>query len=128
MKTFAYIVDNLVANVAKFDNSATPDTGWIDVTGIDCGVGWPIVAGVPLVPPTKWHTVTITNDGWELTPENEAAKIAAETPPTNDEIYDQTIQTQRLLKAVVLSLNDGTFIPGANIGNAALKAIILANM
>ena len=128
MQTFAMIENNLVVNMAKFDDLSTPPVGWIDVTSIDCAIGWPIVGGVPLAPPSNWHTVNATNDGWELTPENEAARDAAETPPTNDEIYDQTIQTQRLLKAVVLSLNDGTFVPGANIGNAALKAIILAKM
>ena len=130
MQTFAMIENNLVINMAKFDDLATPPTGWIDVTGIDCGIGWPVVTGVPLVPPTRWHTVTITNDGWEITPENQALKdeAEAEASPTNDEIYDATVQNQKLLKAVVLSLNDGTFVPGANISNSALKAIITAKM
>lgn len=50
------------------------------------------------------------------------------TPPTNDEIYDQVIQAQKVLKAVVLSINDGTFVPGAGVTGAVLKAIIKANM
>ncbi len=49
-------------------------------------------------------------------------------PPTDDEIYDAVIQNQKVLKAVVLSLNDGTLVPGANKTGADLKAIVKANM
>ncbi len=49
-------------------------------------------------------------------------------PPTNDEIYDQVIKNQKVLKAVVLSINDGTLVPGANVSNAALKTTVRANM
>ena len=49
-------------------------------------------------------------------------------PPTTDEIYDAVIQNQKVLKAIVLSLNDGTLVPGANVSNATLKAIVKANM
>ena len=49
-------------------------------------------------------------------------------PPTNDEIYDLAIQNQKVLKAVVLSINDGTLVPGANVSNAALKTTVKANM
>jgi len=128
MQKFAEITDNLITNIANFQDGATLPTGWIDITGNDGGIGWPIVGGVPEAPPSKWHTVNATNDGWEITPENQALKDEEETPLTNDEIYDLTVQNQKLLKAVVLSLNDGTFVPGANISNAALKTIILANM
>lgn len=128
MKKFAYIVENLVANIAKFNDQASPPENWIDVSATACNIGWPIVGAVPLAPPSKWHTVNETNDGWEITAENQALKDIEEAVPTNEEIYDATIQTQKLLKAVVLSLNDGTFVPGAAISNSALKAIILANM
>lgn len=125
---FAQVDDNLTVNIAKFQDGATPPSGWIDVTGIECGIGWPVVAGAPITQPTKWHTVNATHDGWEITPENQALKDAEEAVPTNEEIYDATVQNQKLLKAVVLSLNDGTFVPGANISNSALKAIIVAKM
>lgn len=49
-------------------------------------------------------------------------------PPTNDDIYNLTIQNQKVLKAIVLSINDGTLVPGAAVSNATLKAIIKANM
>lgn len=49
-------------------------------------------------------------------------------PPTNDEIYDNVIQREKVLNAIILSLNDGTLIPGANISNAAIKAVIRNNM
>ena len=56
------------------------------------------------------------------------AWIAPRPPPTLDEIYDRTIQTERVLKAVVLALNDGSFLPGLKKTNAQLKAIIKAKM
>ncbi len=49
-------------------------------------------------------------------------------PPTNDEIYDQVIQNQKVLKAVVLSINDGTLVPGADAAGGTLRSIIKANM
>lgn len=128
MLEFALIIDNLVNNMAKFQDGSTPPTNWIDVTGIECAIGWPVVGGIPLAPPSKWHTVTSTNDGWEITPENQALKDAEETPPTNEEVYDATVQNHKLLKAVVLSLNDGSFVPGANISNSALRSIIVQKM
>ena len=48
--------------------------------------------------------------------------------PSNDEIYDIAIKNQKVLKAVVLSINDGTLVPGANVSNAVLKATVKANM
>lgn len=52
----------------------------------------------------------------------------APTPPTLEEIYDQTLQNQQVLKAVVLALNDGTVVPGANVSNAVLKTAIKSKM
>lgn len=49
-------------------------------------------------------------------------------PPTNDEIYDQTLQNSALLKALVLCLNDGSIVPGANVTGAQLKSAIKAKM
>ena len=49
-------------------------------------------------------------------------------PPTLDEIYDQTILNQRVLKALALALNDGSFVPGSNVTNVQLKAIVKAKM
>ena len=49
-------------------------------------------------------------------------------PPILDEVYDNTLQNQQLLKALVLCLNDGSIVPGANVSNAALKAAIKAKM
>jgi len=49
-------------------------------------------------------------------------------PPTIDEVYDQTIQNQKVLKALALCLNDGSFVPGSNHTGAQLKAIVKAKM
>lgn len=52
----------------------------------------------------------------------------APPPPTNDEIYDQVLQNQRVFKAFVLAVNDGSIVPGANMTPAALKAAVKAHM
>ncbi len=49
-------------------------------------------------------------------------------PPTNDEIYDQVIQNQKVFKGYVLAVNDGSIVPGSNMTNAALKAAVKAKM
>lgn len=128
MQKFAHIIDNLVNNIAKFNDQATPPLNWIDVTGIESGIGWPIVDGVPLAPPSKWHTVTATNDGWEITPENQALKDLEEQGPTNEEIFDKSVQNFKMLKALVLALNDASFVPGSNYTNAQIKIIITDKM
>lgn len=125
---FAQVDDNLTVNIAKFQDGATPPSGWIDVTGIECGIGWPVVAGAPITQPTKWHTVNATHDGWEITPENQALKDAEEAVPTNEEIFDKTIQNFKLIKGIVLALNDGSFVPGSNYTNAQIKTIITDKM
>lgn len=48
--------------------------------------------------------------------------------PTLDEIYSQALQNSRVLKALVLCINDGSIVPGANASKAALKAAIKAKM
>lgn len=48
--------------------------------------------------------------------------------PTLDELYDDVMKNQRVLKALALCLNDGTIIPGANVSGAILKAAIKVRM
>lgn len=51
--------------------------------------------------------------------------VTAYVPPTqdeiNDEIYDQLTQQNKVLKALIMALNDGTFVPGSNYTNAQIK-------
>ena len=51
-------------------------------------------------------------------------------PPTNEEIYDQTMQNQKLLKAMVIALNKaGAFSPtGTVLSNPVLKTLIKGEM
>ena len=49
-------------------------------------------------------------------------------PPTNDEIYDQVIQNQKVFKGYVLAINDGSIVPGSNMTAAQLKAAVKAKM
>lgn len=76
MKKFAEVVDNLISNITTNNDEDSPDTGWIDVTGVPVDIGWPVVSGVPVVKPSRWHTVTAGNDAWEITTENQTLKDA----------------------------------------------------
>lgn len=67
------------------------------------------------------------SDGMEPS-EADVRAILSPTPPTLDQIYDDLILAQRLLKAVVLALNDGSLPVGTNKTGAQLKAIIKAKM
>jgi len=44
------------------------------------------------------------------------------------EQYDREIGSNKLIKAVVLALNDGSFIPGANASPSQIKAAIKAKL
>lgn len=54
--------------------------------------------------------------------------VEVSVPPTSSEIYDQTIQNSKVLKALVLAINDGTIVPGANVTPGALKTAIKSKM
>jgi len=54
--------------------------------------------------------------------------VDADFSPTKDEIYDQTLQNNALIRGIVKSINDGTLVTGAGKTGAQLKAIIKANM
>ncbi len=49
-------------------------------------------------------------------------------PPTNDEIYNQVIQNQTVLRAYMLAVNDGSIIPGGNMGVVQIRAAVKAKM
>ena len=68
---------------------------------------------------------------WLIDPVNKAVVINVLPPnpgPTNEEIYNQVMKNQKVLKAFVLCINDGSIIPGANMSNAALKTAIRDKM
>lgn len=103
----------LVVNVIDYptDLNGTVPPGMaapmLAVTGNDrVSPGWTYVNGVLMAPPPPPPPV----------------------PPTIDEIYDATILQQRVLKAIVLALNDGTLPIGQNLTAAQLKTIIKARM
>ncbi len=47
-------------------------------------------------------------------------------PPTQTEIYNQTLTNFKLIKNLVKALNDGSFVPGSNYTNDQMKDIILS--
>jgi len=87
------------------------------VTVVDVGSG-PVVANTsdPVFDPVA-DTVTVTR-----------TLEAAPPPPTNDEIYDEVLQNQKVFKAYVLAINDGSVVPGSGMSGAQLKAAVTAKM
>ncbi len=95
------------------------DVAFIDVAETPDQIAWPILPdGGDGSEQTS--RVNLTTKLLELNPSN--------LPPTNDEIYDQVIQNQKVLKAYILAVNDGSIMPGSNMGNAQLKAAVKAHM
>jgi len=80
-----------------------------------------------------WPTLPDGGDGSERTSRVNLSTFVLEPdldnlPPTKDEIYDEVIKTQRVFKAYVLAVDDGSIVPGSNMGGAALKAAVKAKM
>jgi hypothetical protein len=65
---------------------------------------------------------------WLLVPGNVPDPYVPLPPPTPDQIYAQELQAYRLLKAVVLCLNDGTLTVGTNLTPLQLKNIVRAKL
>ena len=45
-----------------------------------------------------------------------------------DSLYTRSLTNDRLFKALLISLNNGDFVPGRNLSGAAVKTIIKSNM
>ena len=85
-------------------------------------------------------TKLVNGERIKCTPEEEADIIAewdansqpktqAEIDAENDQmITDFISQNRNIMKAIVIALNKGTLIPGANVKPAELKAIIKAEL
>lgn len=95
---------------------------------LDDIAGWPVPDGNILVPETG-ETLEI---GGTVLAGVYAPPVRPLPPPlptlTLDQIYDAEMQTQRVLKAVVMALNDGSMPIGQNRTAAQLKAAIKAKM
>ena len=72
----------------------------------------------------------IHND-WLIDPDDMTVSVDVVPPdpgPTNDKIYDQVMQNEKVFKAFAICINNGTIVPGANVSNAALKTAVKAEM
>lgn len=60
---------------------------------------------------------------WLLTntPDPEVNPIVVNDNPTVDDVYDDLLLTNRIVKALIEALNDGTFVPGSNYTNQQIK-------
>jgi hypothetical protein len=77
----------------------------------------------------RGQQLTLWDDA-KLGPRPTQQQIDAAPPPPSalDQLYDQTLKTQRVLKALVLALNDGSLSVGSNLTSAQLRAAIKAKM
>ena len=103
---FALVFDGQVVQIETTQFDVAPTLSWVDI------------AGVSPAPEVGW-----SYDGTDFT-----APPPPPPPPTNDQIYDEVIQNQRVFKGYVLAVNDGSIVPGSNMTNAALKAAVKAKM
>lgn len=82
MKKIAIIEKNVVHNIARVGNIKNLPKDfpkdYIDVTEIICNIGDPVIDGMPVTKPDKWHTVKEDGSGWELTKKNKTVKDAQE--------------------------------------------------
>jgi len=76
---------------------------------------------------TKYHITDIGEAPpvWALYSE---PVIPLPPPPTLDELYDLELQSFNVLKALIIALNDGTFVPGSNYTAAEGKTRIKSKM
>ena len=101
----ALVFENLVVQIEAVEFPVAPALSWIDTIEITPvpEVGWSYDGVTFTAPPTS-------------------------SPPTNDQIYDQVIQSQKVFKAYILAINDGSIVPGSNMTGSALKAAVKAKM
>jgi len=64
----------------------------------------------------------------EVTVLADAPPTPAPVKPSNDEVYDQAIQNNRIIRALIKSINKGTLVTGGRVTGQELKAIIKAEM
>lgn len=104
---FAQVEDNLITNFAVYEDGETPPEGWIDVTGIFCDIGYPVVAGVPVERPSKFYTVNAAHDGWELTTEGDDKRKADNNGRVKNELSTIDVETVRCIREFLLLKFDG---------------------
>lgn len=77
------------------------------------------------------NSLTKAPDGSEeqLPEDNEEVQAILNPPDlTIEEIYDQSMKTNKALKAFILLLNDGSIEPGTNLSGSILKKKIADKM
>ena len=73
----AKIKDGFIVNISR---SKTVPAGCIDVTDIRCNIGNPVIDGVPIPEPSRYHTLSGLK--WIVTAENQTLKDDEETERT----------------------------------------------
>jgi len=104
---FAKVEDNLITNFATYPDGTEPPAGWIDVTGIFCDIGYPVVAGVPVERPSKFYTVNAAHDGWELTQDGDDKRKADNNGRVKNELATIDVETVRCMREFLLLKFDG---------------------
>lgn len=99
----------------------------VNVVELDEGSEWPPPAGCALRASTAADPGDSFN-GDALIKKPPPEPEPPPPPPTLDDIYDAVLKNERGFKALVLALNDGSFVPGSNRTPAQLRAIIKAKL
>ena len=94
----------------------------------DARLGGYIVNGHLNVPDNADNRLYKAVQKWIADGNTPDAADPAPAPPTTDEIYTEAIRSQRFLKALVLCLNDGSIVPGANVPPGQLRSAIKAKL
>ena len=102
----ALVLSGIVVQIKASQFPVAPELKWVDLKGITPS---------PQV-------------GWSYDGATFMAPAPPPPPPTNDKIYDQVIQNQKVFKGYVLAINAGTIVPGSNMTGAQLKAAVKAKM
>ena len=53
---------------------------------------------------------------------------APQGPPTHSDLYDRMVRKNKVLFAILLSINDGTLAGNGQLSKTELKAVVLDNM
>lgn len=68
----------------------------------------------------------------EMLPNDDAEIVAfleaINAEPSNELLYDQSLQQNKVLRALITALNEGALTPGLSITETELKAIICSKM
>jgi hypothetical protein len=133
-KTTKDIVAKFTGLPAKIKVPGTNDVVFAPTPPMDIGPNHVLVEAVVTDPAYDPDTQVRTGPVFVVANDFSTTETYTVRPKTAQEIDDEKDEavngalSQRGLKAFIKCVDDGSIVPGANVGNAALKAAIKAKM